>query len=461
MRRLNKHLVPKRRPELPSHRHDGESVVTVTTRAKAAVIAGAIVWLLGYGALAVFERRTRVQDLPGLNDYYAVAWGDAVLLPLLFGALTYSYLSLRSLAGRVRRVTLVAAGTVGATSGIALQALWLLDRSPRLNWTLPEPHTFNAAGWYHAAFLTAMTAAFTSLTVALLIQLRALSRENPANSTLIFQSPMITLISACTIGFLLLNVRDALTGTTTNAQLATWAAFSVSMVALVTGTVWAVGRRVVVMTPLILSGSFVAVSLYILTYAQLTARSIIVLVVSLGASLALTSSTLWPQWGLRPLASIGVTLTLTAPIHLSLNAASLSLTVALISVVGGGVLAAIFMNFGLGSPPKVVDLVFLPIMLLAIAVWGLWLPQNPETFDTTAGRVGLAAATLAPGFVIKQLGEHRYQELITAESDQNTVQQVLRQVLIRVWLWVSGVFLAAFVALLTLSVGAASSAGFL
>lgn len=61
-----------------------------------------------------------------------------------------------------RRFALLA-GAFGGALGLASQALWLAAGHPRPNWTLPRPHRFTAAGWYHAAFVTLMCAVTAAL----------------------------------------------------------------------------------------------------------------------------------------------------------------------------------------------------------------------------------------------------------------------------------------------------------
>ncbi|WKV75326.1 hypothetical protein AW27_029645 [Streptomyces sp. PCS3-D2] len=52
---------------------------------------------------------------------------------------------------------------LGSLLGSWTQVQWLRDDAPVLNWTLPRPHHFNAAGWYHAAFLIAMSGVVAAL----------------------------------------------------------------------------------------------------------------------------------------------------------------------------------------------------------------------------------------------------------------------------------------------------------
>jgi xanthine/uracil/vitamin C permease (AzgA family) len=61
-----------------------------------------------------------------------------------------------------RCFALLSAAFAGAL-GLASQALWLAADHPRPNWTLPRPHRFTAAGWYHAAFVVAMCAVTAAL----------------------------------------------------------------------------------------------------------------------------------------------------------------------------------------------------------------------------------------------------------------------------------------------------------
>ncbi len=36
--------------------------------------------------------------------------------------------------------------------GMVIQAEWLISDSTVLNWTIPQQHYFNLAGWYHSIF---------------------------------------------------------------------------------------------------------------------------------------------------------------------------------------------------------------------------------------------------------------------------------------------------------------------
>ncbi len=95
-------------------------------------------------------------ELPGLFSYYSSAIGDSVFLPVIGMGFTMFFLnSGHKLTPKQKGIT-AASAAVGALGGAALQAAWLANPNIILNWTIPKTHYFNAAGWYHAAFLVLM-----------------------------------------------------------------------------------------------------------------------------------------------------------------------------------------------------------------------------------------------------------------------------------------------------------------
>ena len=68
----------------------------------------------------------------------------------MVGGISAARIRLPKTAGGKRAGAIGALMSAGAT--LATQAAWLSDPNPDLNWTLPAPHTFNTAGWYHAGF---------------------------------------------------------------------------------------------------------------------------------------------------------------------------------------------------------------------------------------------------------------------------------------------------------------------
>lgn len=122
-------------------------------------LAGAAVFISGFGAMYLFWiTGDYPSGLPGLFSYYSSAIGDSVFLPVIGMGFTLFFLnSDHQLTPKQKGIT-AAAAAVGAFGGAALQASWLANPNIILNWTIPRTHYFNAAGWYHAAFLVLMMA---------------------------------------------------------------------------------------------------------------------------------------------------------------------------------------------------------------------------------------------------------------------------------------------------------------
>lgn len=107
---------------------------------------------VGFGAMNVFHicLADEYRGLRGLYSYWSSSLGDAVLLPTIVASLHFARTSLQP-TERGSLVGTVVGTLAGLASGLN-QFAWLQDPNPDLNWTLVAPHTFNAAGWYHAAF---------------------------------------------------------------------------------------------------------------------------------------------------------------------------------------------------------------------------------------------------------------------------------------------------------------------
>lgn len=128
--------------------------------------AAAGVFLAGFGALNAYSVVTpNPHGLRGLYGYFSATIGDGVLLP----AAAYTLVRAVQITSRrrFRWWQLIAGAIIGAGASAALMWSWLTDPHPKLDWTLPEPGTFNAAGWYHAVFLTLTATFFCSLIAAL------------------------------------------------------------------------------------------------------------------------------------------------------------------------------------------------------------------------------------------------------------------------------------------------------
>lgn len=117
-----------------------------------AAAGAALLWVSGFGALTTFSLVGKYpRDVPGLFDYWSATVGDGLLLPVSLACLLVARAGLPSRAGD--EVLFWLGFASGCLMGLCTQISWLMDSDPVRNWTLPQPHRFNAAGYYHAAFL--------------------------------------------------------------------------------------------------------------------------------------------------------------------------------------------------------------------------------------------------------------------------------------------------------------------
>lgn len=165
----------------------------------------------------------RVPGLPGPFAFASVTWGDSLALPAMTGLLTYAVRALPPApADRAFAVTsAVLAGAAGATS----QILWLTAGHPRTNWTLPRAHRFTAAGWYHAAFVTAFCAALAAL-LALALNRVVLAPRRPRRALVAIGAAV-----ACGLAFATLLASDAGTTPTGAGLIGVLAAVPVALLA--------------------------------------------------------------------------------------------------------------------------------------------------------------------------------------------------------------------------------------
>ena len=121
------------------------------------ILAGLIVFMLGFVVMYLFWIfGTYPKELPGLFSYYSSGIGDSIFLPILSAGFTMFFLNSEYQLTKRQKIVPIVFSIIGAISGIALQASWLINPNIGLNWTIPESHHFNAAGWYHAVFLVLM-----------------------------------------------------------------------------------------------------------------------------------------------------------------------------------------------------------------------------------------------------------------------------------------------------------------
>ena len=112
-----------------------------------------LVAALGFGVMNLFwylgDWDTSVR---GLWSFRTATLGDALLLPLIVGSLLFVTLSFPP--ADKERLPTCSAFVIGALSFLALVVSWLIDSGHELNWTMPQPHHLNAAGYYHVVFGT-------------------------------------------------------------------------------------------------------------------------------------------------------------------------------------------------------------------------------------------------------------------------------------------------------------------
>lgn len=138
-----------------------------------AVAAGPAVLAAGFGTLFLLHLAMEVDPgLPGMFVDLCETWGDGLALPVMTGALVFATARLPRAALERRHAT--AAATAGGTLGAVTQLVRWKDESHQLTWAHPEPHHLNAAGVYHAVFLTVMCTVTAALwTLALKRAMRA------------------------------------------------------------------------------------------------------------------------------------------------------------------------------------------------------------------------------------------------------------------------------------------------
>lgn len=185
----------------------------VAPQAALPVLAAALTAITGFGVLLAFWVLGDWPTSRGLFSFRAATVGDALLLPLLVGSLVAVIRapSLRRYAQpkRERRLGVIA-GLCGALAGIAIQGAWLLDPDPRTNWTFPEPHHFNAPGWWHAVFFVGALAVIASLAVVASLRVRSMRRTTISQPPASRDQPAATAVLAAGLLFGALVVVDEL-----------------------------------------------------------------------------------------------------------------------------------------------------------------------------------------------------------------------------------------------------------
>ncbi len=174
----------------------------------------------------------------GLFDYRAATWGDALLLPGVTALLIKTLDDPRLRRPAHENAITATVCAAGGLAGAVVQATWLLDSKPSVNWTLPHPHVFSVPGWYHASFFVVMSAVLAGLTIRLVRRLRA---TGPVSGSAI----RLGAIAGCYLAFGFLVTLDNIESTNTLASGSTLVALTAVLLILVLlvgyGVVWRAG----------------------------------------------------------------------------------------------------------------------------------------------------------------------------------------------------------------------------
>jgi hypothetical protein len=208
-----------------------------------------IVFIAGPGALLTFWVLGSWPTDRGLFYYRSATIGDALLLPLIIGILV-AVLGDKDLARRAdeRRWT-IGAALLGLAGGVTSQALWLADNSPQTNWTLPHAHAFNAPGWWHAAFLSLMSAGLAALVVTATLRMRKTREVSGTRGESLASSPWLGILFAAGLLLVGLIVFDGARGGTTDAGLASLVSLAAATVVALLALGFAFGRDLRVAAP--------------------------------------------------------------------------------------------------------------------------------------------------------------------------------------------------------------------
>ncbi len=228
-----------------------------------ALLAASITFVVGFGAMFLLYRTgSWPAGLRGLYSYKSATYGDGLLVPLLIAILINTYLSLPHYYRDAR--TLIFAAVPGIFIGAISQWLWLQNPNPSLNWTLPTPHTFNYAGWYHAGFLIMVSGFISSLTIGILVGFRRLARQSPSDFHRMATSPWVTILAADVVSFLALLSADNRSSASSSSRTETFAVIFIALALIVLLAGLIVGRPILILSRNLYVGAIGAIGVAVL-----------------------------------------------------------------------------------------------------------------------------------------------------------------------------------------------------
>jgi hypothetical protein len=355
----------------------------------------AAVLLGGYGALLWFWRSgTYPAGVPGLFAYRSATWGDGLLLPLLALCLCLLIAGLPGQREGFGRWLTVLAVVVGAGAGGLVIFTWLADQSPALNWTMPEPHSFNAPGAWHAGFLVTASGLFAGLWIQLVRRLRSAGKRQ---ASACLRSPAAAGAVAGTTGYAWLATADSARVAGTAAGRGSLVALGLAAALLIASLVGAARASVRATMSSVLTGVLLAamVLLFAEVHGQADALVYWALIGSLGAGLALASAPGHqgdiPVQELLAVPALFVDLTLVVATADELELEHV-LLVPLVAVFASALLlrpVCGLEGWGWRTWPGVsieyLAAAGISATLLAAGVFGLWQSQRSDTASITGG----------------------------------------------------------------------------
>jgi hypothetical protein len=326
-----------------SDRMDSHAVDMVAPRLSPRSVAAtvAVTFLIcGFGVLNVASAVMSFSPkLRGLYSYRSATLGDGLLLPLLAYGLVRAIAIQESWSRRARLVVTCAA-VVGGAAGVATQAVWLTSATTSRNWTIPSPHSFNFAGWYHAAFLSIASALFAALGAGLWLRVHG-ELTGPALSRLRLPGSFaITIPPLAFAGLLALDNgpvgQDPLRASTFILPVAT---LFILYVLMLTATR---GRDVKTPTMLSAASAIPAASLTVIFWpgSMFRAYSLLIALVALFAGVAVSSPSQRARVADRATAASLIGISLAGPVIMAADASNVTLKPLALALASGIVLAA-------------------------------------------------------------------------------------------------------------------------
>jgi hypothetical protein len=431
-----------------------------------------IVFLPGFGALWVFWLAAeRKPGLPGLFEFRSATWGDGFLLPLLALCLRVMTERLRPPGGIAHRRRAVTAGAFAGTAvGVTVIGSWFVEDRPALNWTMQRPHSFTAAGVWHAVFLVAACALFARLATDLALHLRH-SGEAAVRRSL--SSSWAAGALTCAAGYAWLGISDALGsggsvgGTTSLVVLAGAAVVVGGAMFFVPG---GFHRRYV---DVLLTSSILTMCLIVFVDAHphVGALTYAALISAVTCAVGLAGTTVAGA-NISAVETLGVCglFGLVTIFISTIQSATLWTVFACPLLAAAGAVALRWLRTNVTHPPsqapitgKYLTGVGIAACLLAASTFGAWLGERDNYEITGAFVLTIVGAVLGGAFF--QYFKSDFEELMAIEGDpdRRSPDQLpgaeQRDVAARVWIRLAGFSVAAFSGILVLTISLAPSLG--